>query len=50
MEQDLSRSAVSSEKELAEPGYWLVFGLEWPDGARQAEAALAVVPVRGPGP
>jgi hypothetical protein len=44
MKQDLSRSAFGSEKELAEPGYWLVFGLEWPDGAREAEAALAVAP------
>jgi hypothetical protein len=28
----------------AEPGYWLVAGLEWPEGRGPAEAALAVAP------
>jgi hypothetical protein len=30
--------------QLAEPAYWLVAGLEWPQGASPAEAAIAVAP------
>lgn len=34
--------------ELLEPGYWLVFALEWLSGGSLAEGALAVAPLTTP--
>lgn len=44
MTADPSQPSARRAEELAEPGYWLVAGLEWPGGSGLAEAAFAVAP------
>ena len=37
-------ASASPADELVNPGYWLVFGLEWQGDGGMAEAALAIAP------
>jgi hypothetical protein len=44
MTSDPGQPSARCAEDLAEPGYWLVAGLEWPGCSGIAEAAFAVAP------